>query len=345
MSSPNLHPPIPRQPIGSTFIVAICILGAFAALQLIAVVWHYIPLVNQQIAEAAVQNREQAQAQAQQQDLTAPYVPAPLTAQPQQPGGAAVSRADRQRVDQLLAECDRNFRIGQYEAALKPLEEVDQISPGDPAVLSRKAQIFEKLEQPSEAILALDELMQFPGLAPQDRAIVQRKLDALSQQVGSAPARPRGVPGMADATGNAVRGDNGLQPGASLGIVTVRLTDGKPGTKDLMVAVKSAEGLSINVQDVKIYVYFYEQDENGEVVITDSKVIPQWLSPPVNWADNEPELLQSQYTLPTDGRKYHGYVVAVYYNKELQDFRADPAKLANDFEVPLYLKDTPPIEQ
>lgn len=357
MSSPNLHPPIPRQPIGSTFIVAVCILGAVAALQLLAVVWHYIPLISQQMKEARIQSLDQ-QNQAQQQqtqtpDLNTAFVPAPLSTQQPPPGAPAISRSDKLKVDQLLAECDRNYRIGQYEAALKPLEEVEQISPGDPAVLSRKAQVYEKLEQPSEAILALDELMQYPGLSPQDRAIVQRKLDQLSQLVASSPSRPRtGSAGVADATGNAVRGENGLQPGASLGIVTVRLNDGsKPGTKNLMVAVKSAEGLTINVEDVKIHVYIYEQDENGEIVITDSRVVPQWMSPPINWADNgEPELLENIYTLPEkreggEGRKYYGYVVAVYYNKELQDFRADPAKLANDFEVPLYLKDTPPAEQ
>jgi hypothetical protein len=330
---------MPRQPIGSTFIVSICVLGLFAAFQLIAVVVHYIPLIKQQIADAVPpQQAEEASAQSAMPAFT----PAPLAPPVQQPG-QAVSTADAQRAKQLLADSDRNFRVGQYDAALKPLEEIEEISPGDPAVLSRKVQIFEKLGQPSEAILALDELMRYPGLSPQDRAMLQRKLDLLSQQVSTLPSRPTTTPrGMADATGEAVRQENGLQPGASLGIVTVRLSDGKPGTKNLMVAVKSGEGLSINVQDVKIYVYFYEQDENGEVVITDSKVVPQWLSPPVNWADNgEPELLESQYTLPTDGRKYYGYVVAVYYNKELQDFRAEPAKLARDFEVPLYLKETP----
>lgn len=356
MSAPNLHPPIPRQPIGSTFIVAVSVLGLVAAIQLLAVIWHYIPLVNQQIAEASAQSRLQqreeqlqAQQQAQQQPLTPAFTPAPLA---QQPGGQPRSAADRQKVEQLLAESARNFRVGQYDDALKPLEEVEQISPGDPAMLSLKAQIFERLGQPADAVLVLDELLRFPGLSPQDRAMVERKLDQMSQLADSAPASSRGTSkfnsnGMADASGTALRGENGLPAGSSLGIVTVRMDDGKkPGTKNLLVAVKSAPGTSINVGDVKIYVYFYEQTPDGETVITDSKVVSQWISPPTDWAANEPELLQNTYTLPgeagTDAsRQYIGYVVAVYYNKELQDFRADPSKLARDFEVPLYLKESP----
>jgi hypothetical protein len=31
--------------------------------------------------------------------------------------------------------------------------------------------------------------------------------------------------------------------------------------------------------------------------------------------------------------------VGVYYNNELQDFRADPASLAKDFPLQLYLKE------
>ena len=105
------------------------------------------------------------------------------------------------------------------------------------------------------------------------------------------------------------------------------------------------------MQDVKIHVYFYEQMEDGEVVLTESKVVPQWLSPPVDWAASEPELLEVQYTMPesglpgsaadsgSPGRKFVGYIVGVYYNNELQDFRADPASIAKDFPLQLYLKE------
>ena len=53
MSKPIAQPPIPRQPIGTTFVVAISLLGALAIIQLFAVAWHYIPLVRQQVGATA----------------------------------------------------------------------------------------------------------------------------------------------------------------------------------------------------------------------------------------------------------------------------------------------------
>jgi hypothetical protein len=107
--------------------------------------------------------------------------------------------------------------------------------------------------------------------------------------------------------------------------------------------VKARPNSTINVKDVKILVFFYEQTEDGDVQLTESKVVPQWLSPPIDWAGNDFELLEIQYSMPdangdAAGRKYFGYVVGIYYNNELQDFRADPGKLAKDFPLPLYLK-------
>jgi hypothetical protein len=194
--------------------------------------------------------------------------------------------------------------------------------------------------------------MKYPGLPEEVRSQAQARIDELSKTLAQRPSAPQDVtPALPDAAGADIRDDVGLQPGASLGIVDARLRDGKPGTKSLMLAVKSRPGSSINVQDVKIHVYFYEQMEDGEVVLTESKVVPQWLSPPVDWAANEPELLEVQYTMPesglpgsaadsgSPGRKFVGYIVGVYYNNELQDFRADPASIAKDFPLQLYLKE------
>jgi hypothetical protein len=101
---------------------------------------------------------------------------------------------------------------------------------------------------------------------------------------------------------------------------------------------------------MKLHVFFYEKDEGGEVQLTESKVVSQWISPPVNWADNEPELLDVTYILPdsslpgsaasngSPGRTFAGYIVGIYYNGELQDTRADPGNLVKKFPLPLYLK-------
>ena len=340
-TSPNAHTPIPRQPIGATFIVAISVLGAVAIIQFVAVAWHYIPLLRREAAQPTA-------APPQAQSATVP------AAEPT-PQSTATPSAEMHKAQKLIAEADRSLRVGDFENGLKVLDELAKLMPRDPTVLLRKAQVLERLDQPAEAVLLLEEVLRYPGLPQEVRSQTQAKIDQLSQTLaarpGTSPA-PEAARALPEAGGSDIRDDIGLQPGASLGIVDARLRDGKPGTKSLMLAVKSRPASSINVQDVKIHVYFYEQTEDGEVALTESKVVPQWLSPPVDWSSNEPELLEVQYTLPDSGlpgsaiengatgRKFFGYIMGVYYHNELQDFRADPASIAKDFPLQLYLKES-----
>jgi hypothetical protein len=336
VSKPSAQPASPRAPAGTTFVVAISLLGALALIQVIAVIWHFAPLARQQITSLA-----EPQAPPQKASPTPVQQATPQTPSP-----------DMRKAQKLFADADRSSRVGDLDAAMKTLDELEKLLPGDPGVLFRKALLLERLDQPAEASTLLEELLKYPGLPRDMQSQAQAKLEQLAQSLASREPPPANVSSaLPDATGADVRDDIGLQPGASLGIVDARLRDGKPGNSSLRLAVKSRPGSSINVQDVKIHVYFYEQSEDEEVVLTQSKVVSQWLSPPVDWSANEPELLEVQYTLPDSelpgsaaangapGRKYFGYVVGVYYTSELQDFRADPATLAKDFPLQLYLKE------
>jgi hypothetical protein len=316
-------------------VVAISLLAALAIIQLLAVAWHYIPRLRQVGGTTEPQTSQQV-------------APTPAQ-QPQQP---PVPSEEMRKAQKLLADVDRSSRVGDFESALKTLEELGKLLPGDPSVLLRKALVLERTDQSADAAVVFEEILKYPGLPPEIRSQAQAKLDHLAQTLASRESPPKDVaPALPDSGGADIRDDVGLQPGASLGIVDARLREAKPGTESLRLAVKSRPGSSINVQDVKIHVYFYEQNEEGDVVLTESKVISQWLSPPVDWTANEPELLEVQYLLPDSGlpgsaaangapgRKYFGYIVGVYYNNALQDFRADPGSLAKDFPLQLYLKE------
>lgn len=342
MASPTTHPPIPRQPIGATFLVAISLLGVIAILQLCAVGWHYSKLVQQQMVAAATEAREET--------IAAPPIPTPEPV-----AASAGDPAELLRAQQLFVDADRHFRVGEFEKSLAILDEVDAVMPGDPSVSLRKAEILEKLDRPAEAVVALEEALNVPALPPNIRAQAEKKMALLAQRIGTGgrtdSASATDQTAVVDANRDAMRDPIGLQPGADLGIVDTRLQDGASGMKRLRVGVKSRPGVEIKVPDVRIYIYFYEETETGEIVITDSRVKTEWLSPPVNWAADEPELLLGQYILPESGmpgsstangapgRKYHGYIVAVYYHQDLQDFRSEPATLAKEFPVPLYLKE------
>lgn len=320
-------------------------LALFAILQVLAVAAHYSSAIRQHVANSALEARDQREA-------PEPVAAVQLTqiSQPTPPP------AELLKAQQLFAESDRNYRVGDFEMSLKLIDEVEVLMPGDPSVLLRKAQILERLEQYGQAVVALEAALKSPGLPAEFRVPAEQKLAELAERLGSGGAKtPAGSSTaqmeVAEAGQDAVRDAVGLQPGSNLGIIDARLRDAKTGLKSLRVAVKSRPGETINIPDVRIFIYFYEETEDGEVVGTDSQVKTQWLSPPVDWAADEPELLEGQYPLPESGlpgsatangitgRKYHGFVVAVYYKNELQDFRSEPARLAKDFPLPLYLKD------
>jgi hypothetical protein len=344
--SASVTPPIPRQPTGATFLVAITLLGIFALFQLAAVGWHFIPVLRAQIIE----NREEqpGPAGAEEEVVVAATTEPVAAATPVDP--ALIARAT-----QIVSEADRNFRVGDFEAALRGLQQAEALLPSDPSILFRFGQVYEALEDKARAFMAYERSILMPGLPSEIRRQAEQKMALLAQVLGDEGS---GIPGVratqaappAAEGGQPVRDEIGLQPGASLGIVSTRLSDSQPGAKTLSIAVKSRPGSRIDAGLMNVHVFFYEQDENGEVMVTQSRPTTQWISPPVDWADGDPELLEVEYPLPDGGlpgssadlgvmgRTFYGYIVGVYYDGELQDSRADPGRLNALFPLALYLE-------
>lgn len=347
--STQASPPIPRQPIGATFAVAVGVLGFFLVLQFLAVLWIWLPKLREKVVESATVASVQPAAENPASQTQTGSASAPERAQP--------DPALVQKISRLVADSDRSYRVGDFETALKGINEAADLLPDDPGILLRRARLLESMQQPADAAADYARVAALPGLSAELRTQAERKLTQLggsvsgtqtaaatpSQTVDDAPAR----------SGSDVREDTGLQPGSSLGIVDARLRDGSPGTKVLRIAIKARPGITVDTRQMKLHVFFYEKDEAGEIQLTESKVVSQWISPPVNWADNEPELLDVTYILPdsslpgsaasngSPGRTFVGYIVGIYYNSELQDTRADPGNLAKKFPLPLYLKQEP----
>lgn len=327
--------PIPKQPIGATFVVAMSVLGFFLVLQFFAVAWYFLPKLRQTVVESAAVASVQPAATA--------------AAQPPAQGQARLSAGEQEaalRINKLAADSDRSYRVGDFEAAMKAIDEADALLPSDAGILLRRARLFEGMQQPAEAAAVYERVTMLPGLSPELRSQAEKKLSALGG--AAVPARPAPKSGQVfaeSADGADIRNKIGLQPGSSLGIVDSRLRDGAPGAKMLRIAIKSQPGTGIDTRQMKLHVFFYEKDEAGETLLTESKVVSQWISPPVDWKDNEPELLDVTYTLPegsasngSAARHFVGYIVGIYYNGELQDTRSDPGSLVKKFPLPLYLK-------
>ena len=70
---------------------------------------------------------------------------------------------------------------------------------------------------------------------------------------------------------------------------------------------------------------------------TDARVGYNWLTSPRDWTDPTPKFLVATYARPktqtpsSDGQRYGGFVVRVYFDGQLQDERATPPELLTLF--------------
>jgi hypothetical protein len=111
----------------------------------------------------------------------------------------------------------------------------------------------------------------------------------------------------------------------------------------LHVPIRAKAGSAISVRDMKVFVLFFEKLNGKDIVRTSANVSNRWEDPPIDWAEGE-ETLEVSYDLPpNDGRgeprTYHGYIIRLYYQNELQDTQALPANLNQKFPAEYQLSE------
>jgi eukaryotic-like serine/threonine-protein kinase len=90
---------------------------------------------------------------------------------------------------------------------------------------------------------------------------------------------------------------------------------------------------------VKIIVSFYDLTKDNKVMPTNAQVGYRWLTSASGWSEALPRFLEATYVRPkiqmssSDGRRYGGFVVGVYFDGQLQDSRANPPELLRLFPV------------
>lgn len=126
--------------------------------------------------------------------------------------------------------------------------------------------------------------------------------------------------------------------GALIEILHADLKGAEGGSKTLQLAIKSRSREPIEVPQVKVQVYFYDE-LNNEIVPSKAQVTSRWLTAPVDWKNGKPELLEVRYLSDTADPdvRFAGYVVAIYYKGDLQDCRAEPPKLKKLFEPKYFI--------
>lgn len=333
MSNTSTESPIPKPPVGTTFKVAAGLLAAFLAIQIAGVAWFFLPSLQQAIVSRAVAEKP-PEAKVEIVAATPAPAPQPVTS----PTPAQPDEATYEKITALVGESDKAFRIGDYDLGLDKIREADRLLPNDAGILLRIARLHEKRDETVEAASIYNTVLALPGLSQELRSQTRRKLGMLETTKAEAPAPTM----IAAEKGADMRDEFGLQPGAILGIVDTKLSDAESGAKVLRISIKSRPGEAIDTQRMTVHVFFYDKDSAGTIELTESKIVTEWISPPVNWGENEPELLNATYTPPGGDFSFVGYLVGIYYKGELQDTRANPGSLATEHPLPLYLTSQTP---
>ncbi|MBA2241553.1 MAG: tetratricopeptide repeat protein [Chthoniobacterales bacterium] len=358
-----------------TFAIALAIVALVGALEIAAVAIHYLGQ-RRAVAPAAPPSAatvEPATPRVAPAAATSPS-PAPALTQGSTAAQSTPSNAALSAAEHLLKEATSLRERGDTTNALARLQEAAQRDPKNANVLAEMAMIYESvqaLDRSNEtwrriqeigpgagALYELAELKLKVGVAP---VAGGPGFAGVSPLAGNTRTGPDGIP-------------DGATFGITEASVT-ETPDAEAQTNlTLRVGVKVRPKTLVDHTKVKIQVYFYDTVNNSKVALTDAEVNYEWLTPNHDWKSSNPEILAVSYvrlkngaisseaalteaaaavtppssgrksrsaskapTAPDANRKYAGYQVRVYYNDQLQDVRAEPTKLLNDFPPPLTL--------
>ena len=328
--------PISKPSVGKTFIVAISILGVVALVELVVV--GRALLVHPRARSLPLQDVKL--------DLADTFSPTPVAkpSAPPAPTPAPLIQSTpvpkpksalEVRVAELVEQAKTLRERGDTSTALIRLREALTSAPDDSQIIAELAITYEKMGLNDKA---LDQWRRIYDMG-ETAGIYYAAAEAKIKNSETPPAEANSQDQM------------GLQPGAVLGLLDID-SNGQvdaAGTRivSLKIPVKRQPNSKIDVSDVIIQVFFYDSIDGQSIVQTNANVSSHWSRLPADWVDNEIEILEVEYsqpppeskTNPAEIRKYYGYVVRVYYKKELQDIRAEPVKLLKQFPPPVTLTD------
>jgi tetratricopeptide (TPR) repeat protein len=249
------------------------------------------------------------------------------------------------RLDGLISEARALRQRGDMSTAITRLKEAQAMSPKNASVIAELAGTYEKMGLQDKALEQWRSIFDMGESVGVYYQLADAKLKAADLAMQSA-AKPS--PAAETAPG---ADSNGFQPGSVLALVNLSTVE-RPETSEgykrftLKIPVKRRPDAKIDVSGVVIQVFFYDQLGDESIVRTNANIKDHWSTLPADWQQEEIEILEVDYTQATpepgkieEGRHYYGYVVCVYYNKELQDQAADPPTLLKKNPPPTTLSD------
>jgi len=223
-----------------------------------------------------------------------------------------------------LVEQGRLLRnSGDTAGALLKFRESAAIEPGNPLAIAEQAHTFEKMGLPDKAAEQWKRIFVMGERAGFFHATAKAKLESAMQD-----------------TMRTVGGGTVPANGKVLSLAPLALAE-EPDPSvakrfTLAVPIRARAGEDVAVNEMKVFVLFYERVNGKDIAKTIAEVGNRWTSAPVDWKDGDTETLEVSYELSTqvaraEKREYYGYIVRLYYRGELQDTKAEPAGLSQKF--------------
>ena len=331
-----MNQPAPQNRVAgrATPNVALWLLGVMMAGQVAAIVWALcrkpapVSAASAPAPDIPADSREREVAAARQ----AP--PADPTAQAPGPGPASfrAGTGDGQAILDtplpgnvlyfLESALDSRER-GDMKAALTKLRAANDLLPDHPRLLYELATAYEKMALREKAAEVWDRILKLgPGAGPFFKMAEMKFEDGVARE------------------------SREIQTALRLGKILVR-RDSNPAVEEqwtVRIPVQASDGAAIDPSKVHVDVLFFDQLPGQQVEPTRGDIspgrwmtgVPQWLASPVEFLEltcRQPKMPAVGLD-PPPGRRFHGYVIKLYYNDQLQDVAAEPKQLANRAHEP-----------
>lgn len=225
---------------------------------------------------------------------------------------------------------------GETDAAISLLEDAESQVPQQPASLAEIAVQFEKCAAPARAVKLWERIYQFGISAGVYYSAADAKLSLLYARAAESGA----------AEGNPGLGKTGPLRFGKFALKELPRSTGARRFFVLSVPLQKTATDGISVRDVSIQVLFYDQINglNGTTLERTSATRNwKWSTPPVDWRDETIETLDIEYRqgvpakVPSEERRYFGYIASLYYQDKLVDSKSDPPRLGQQYPPPRIL--------
>ena len=361
--------PYSKHTPGRTFVIAISVLGLVALAQVGVLGWAFVKRAQSGLPVTMVAGTtgsdlkpDAAETEKEPEVLAVndpfedakgnvtldnPADPIMPPAKPQPVPMARLQLAPDSRIGEMLQQGRALRDRGDTNNALLRFREAQASDPKSPEVISEIAVTLEKMGLPDKAAENWKRVYDMGESAGVYFSAAEAKMReaVMSTRVGlQQPA----------ATANSnVQSAGGTTATATFGIGSVESEDMRDAKalRHLVVRVPIQLRLKtkINVKDLVIQVIFYDVLD-GKPTRTNANVSNRWSTAPVDWREDENEVLEVEYVQPLpdphetkrEDRKFYGYLVRVYYKDELQATSAEPSVLGQKFPASQTLeKDSP----